>query len=178
MYITQCMPRERATALALIRDANISGRRRAGTGPAPSENDRTYLVVHASIRVGQGQYRETKTKSSRGDWLTGLFQQRQGFQNMEQEPSMWRTRRATASTKPFQYKITKSKLARLCNTNASWDFRIWLRMIMKHVPFHQSLWVKDFSSPFCPSRMKQQQFLRSDFYRVICLAILKLKGNI
>lgn len=54
------MPRERATAFALIRDANISGRRRAGTGPAPSENDRTYLVKQASIRVSKVLYRETK----------------------------------------------------------------------------------------------------------------------
>lgn len=47
------MPRERATAFALILDANISGSKRAGTGPAPSENDRTYLVKQTSIRLGQ-----------------------------------------------------------------------------------------------------------------------------
>lgn len=65
---TQCMPRERATAFALIREANISGRRRAGTGPAPSEKDRTYLVKQASIRFGEVRYRETnKTKFLRGD---------------------------------------------------------------------------------------------------------------
>jgi hypothetical protein len=35
------MPKDKATAFALILEANISGRRRAGTGPAPSENDNT-----------------------------------------------------------------------------------------------------------------------------------------
>lgn len=40
---TQCMPRDKATALALILEAKISGRRSAGTGPAPRENDNTYL---------------------------------------------------------------------------------------------------------------------------------------
>lgn len=39
--LTQCMPKDSATALALILDAKISGSRRAGTGPAPSENDST-----------------------------------------------------------------------------------------------------------------------------------------
>lgn len=51
------MPRERATAFALIRDANISGRRRAGTGPAPSENDRTYLSKQSQDSVKPGTER-------------------------------------------------------------------------------------------------------------------------
>jgi len=37
------MPRDNATALALILEANISGRSRAGTGPAPRAKDSTYL---------------------------------------------------------------------------------------------------------------------------------------
>lgn len=37
------MPNDREIVFALILDANISGRRRAGTGPAPRENDKTYL---------------------------------------------------------------------------------------------------------------------------------------
>lgn len=37
------MPSDKATAFALILDAKISGSKRAGTGPAPSENDNTYL---------------------------------------------------------------------------------------------------------------------------------------
>ena len=43
--LTQCMPNDKATAFALILEANISGRRRAGTGPAPSENDNTQLLI-------------------------------------------------------------------------------------------------------------------------------------
>ena len=39
--LTQCMPNDKATAFALILEANISGRRRAGTGPAPREKDNT-----------------------------------------------------------------------------------------------------------------------------------------
>lgn len=42
-WLTQCMPRDNATALALILEANISGRSRAGTGPAPKAKDSTYL---------------------------------------------------------------------------------------------------------------------------------------
>lgn len=41
LCLTQCMPNDKATAFALILEANISGRRRAGTGPAPSEKDST-----------------------------------------------------------------------------------------------------------------------------------------
>jgi len=37
------MPRDNATALALILEANISGRSKAGTGPAPRAKDSTYL---------------------------------------------------------------------------------------------------------------------------------------
>jgi hypothetical protein len=37
------MPRDNATALALILEANISGRSNAGTGPAPRAKDSTYL---------------------------------------------------------------------------------------------------------------------------------------
>ena len=37
------MPNDKATAFALILEANISGRRRAGTGPAPREKDNTQL---------------------------------------------------------------------------------------------------------------------------------------
>lgn len=47
---TQWTPRERATALALIRDAKISGNRRAGTGPAPRENANTYLQQKSKVR--------------------------------------------------------------------------------------------------------------------------------
>lgn len=39
--LTQCVPNDKETALALILEANISGKRRAGTGPAPREKDRT-----------------------------------------------------------------------------------------------------------------------------------------
>lgn len=39
--VTQCVPNDREIAFALILDANISGRRRAGTGPAPREKDKT-----------------------------------------------------------------------------------------------------------------------------------------
>jgi hypothetical protein len=39
--LTQCVAKDKETAFALILEANISGRRRAGTGPAPRENDRT-----------------------------------------------------------------------------------------------------------------------------------------
>lgn len=35
------MPKDKATAFALILEANISGSKRAGTGPAPSEKDNT-----------------------------------------------------------------------------------------------------------------------------------------
>lgn len=41
LRLTQCMPNDKATAFALILEAKISGRRRAGTGPAPSEKDNT-----------------------------------------------------------------------------------------------------------------------------------------
>lgn len=37
------MPNDKATAFALILEANISGSSRAGTGPAPREKDNTYL---------------------------------------------------------------------------------------------------------------------------------------
>jgi hypothetical protein len=37
------MPSDNATALALILEANISGRSSAGTGPAPRAKDSTYL---------------------------------------------------------------------------------------------------------------------------------------
>jgi len=39
--LTQCVPNDKEIAFALILDANISGRRRAGTGPAPREKDNT-----------------------------------------------------------------------------------------------------------------------------------------
>lgn len=42
--LTQCMPSDKETAFALILEANISGRSSAGTGPAPRENDKTYLM--------------------------------------------------------------------------------------------------------------------------------------
>jgi len=35
------VPKDKETAFALILEAKISGRRRAGTGPAPREKDRT-----------------------------------------------------------------------------------------------------------------------------------------
>lgn len=37
------MPNDKATAFALIREANISGSNKAGTGPAPREKANTYL---------------------------------------------------------------------------------------------------------------------------------------
>lgn len=43
LRLTQCMPNDKATAFALILEGNISESRRAGTGPAPSEKDKTYL---------------------------------------------------------------------------------------------------------------------------------------
>ena len=36
--LTQCIPRDKETALARMRDAKILGRSRARTGPAPREN--------------------------------------------------------------------------------------------------------------------------------------------
>lgn len=39
--LTQCVPNDREIAFALILDANISGSRREGTGPAPREKDNT-----------------------------------------------------------------------------------------------------------------------------------------
>lgn len=41
LLLTQCMPKDNATAFALILEAKISGSRRAGTGPAPREKDNT-----------------------------------------------------------------------------------------------------------------------------------------
>lgn len=43
-WLTQCMPHDKATAFALILEGNISGSRRAGTGPAPREKNNTYLL--------------------------------------------------------------------------------------------------------------------------------------
>ena len=42
--LTQCTDIQRAIALARILFGKISGRRSPGTGPAPNENDRTYLA--------------------------------------------------------------------------------------------------------------------------------------
>lgn len=41
--ITQCTDIQNAIAFALIRLGKISGRRRPGTGPAPTANDNTNL---------------------------------------------------------------------------------------------------------------------------------------
>jgi hypothetical protein len=51
------MPSDNATALALILDANISGRRSAGTGPAPRAKDSTYLnkIVFTRFQVKMTQ---------------------------------------------------------------------------------------------------------------------------
>ena len=38
-FETQCIPRDKETALEWMRDAKISGRSRAGTGPTPRENE-------------------------------------------------------------------------------------------------------------------------------------------
>lgn len=41
--LTQCTDMQRAIALARILLGKISGKRSPGTGPAPSENDKTNL---------------------------------------------------------------------------------------------------------------------------------------
>jgi hypothetical protein len=51
------MPSDNATALALILEANISGRSSAGTGPAPRAKDSTYLnkIVFTRFQVKMTQ---------------------------------------------------------------------------------------------------------------------------
>jgi len=88
------------TAFALILEANISGSRRAGTGPAPNEKDNTYLF-HVKIRTKLYLFSERSKIIKQVNpelkysfnlfWkfsLTGLCRALQVFPNKVRGPSM------------------------------------------------------------------------------------------